>query len=112
MTSYPESQSTCAFGPLYQPAKSKTYTVDPNLNFNISYGDGEFLTGTVAFETVNLGGMVVTKQEIGVVNNAAWLGDTISSGLIGLAFPHLTSVYNGTDPDADTAATGIPYNPV
>lgn len=112
LTSYPEPQSTCAFGPPYDQSKSKTYTVDPNKNFNISYGDGEFLTGTVGFETVTVGGMAVTKQEIGLVTNAAWQGDTVNSGLMGLAYPGLTSVYNGTNPDADKVGSSALYNPV
>ncbi|KZP11138.1 acid protease [Athelia psychrophila] len=112
LTSYPESQSTCAFGPLYDPKSSKTYTLAPNKNFNISYGDGEFLTGTAAFETVTVGGLTVTKQEIGVVNSAAWGGDTINSGLMGLAYPGLTSVYKGDNPDTDGPNTTAQYNPV
>ncbi|KZP04844.1 acid protease [Athelia psychrophila] len=112
LTGYPVPQSTCAFGPLYNPKKSKTYAVDPNRNFNISYGGGEFLTGTVAFETITVGGMTVTKQEIGVVNSAAWEGDTINSGLMGLAYPNLTSVYKGTNPDNDGVNNTEFYNPV
>ncbi|KAF7977109.1 hypothetical protein HWV62_4709 [Athelia sp. TMB] len=112
LTSYPEPQSTCAFGPLYNPKSSKTYTLDPNKNFNISYGDGEFLTGTVALETVTVGGLTVTKQEMGVVNSAAWEGDTVNSGLMGLAYPGLTSVYNGTNPDKDGPKNIASYNPV
>ncbi|KAF7971938.1 hypothetical protein HWV62_19387 [Athelia sp. TMB] len=112
LTSYPEPQSTCAFGSLYDPSKSKTYALDPNRNFNISYGDGEFLTGTVAFETVTVGGLTVKKQEIGVVNKAAWEGDTVNSGLMGLAYPNLTSVFTGTNPDLDGVNNTAPYNPV
>lgn len=53
----------------------------------------------VGFDTVTVGGLTVTKQEIGVVNKAAWLGDGINTGLFGLAYPGLTSVYNGSNPD-------------
>lgn len=112
MTGYPEPQSTCAFGTLYDSTKSKTYAVDPNKNFNISYASGEHLTGTVAFETVTVGGLTVTEQEIGVVTNAAFLGDTVSSGVIGLAYPGLTAVFNGTNPAADGLGTKASYNPV
>lgn len=111
LTSYPEPQSECEFGPLYNPADSKTYKVDSDKNFNISYGDGEFLTGTVAFETVTVAGLTVTNQEIGVVTDAAWEGDGVSSGLIGLAYPGLTSVFNGTDPDDDSLSNLDEYDP-
>ncbi|KZP26584.1 acid protease [Athelia psychrophila] len=112
LTSFPEPRSACAFGPLYNPKSSKTYTRDPHKNFNITYGDGEFLTGTAAFETVTVGGMTVTRQEIGVVNSAAWMGDGINSGLMGLAYPGLTSVYKGDNPATDGPNTTAIYNPV
>ena len=44
---------------------------------------------------------MVKGQKVGVVNLAAWDGDGISSGLVGLAFPSLTSAYPGTNVSAD-----------
>jgi hypothetical protein len=41
-------------------------------------------------------GLTVKAQEIGVVDKAAFNGDGVSSGLIGLAYPGLTSVYNSS----------------
>lgn len=38
----------------------------PDTNFNIEYGDGEFLTGTVGFDTVSVAGLTVIGQEIGI----------------------------------------------
>ncbi|KAF7977087.1 hypothetical protein HWV62_4665 [Athelia sp. TMB] len=49
---------------------------------------------------------------MGVVNSAAWEGDTVSSGLMGLAYPEATSVYNGTNPNEDGPANYAPYNPM
>jgi hypothetical protein len=71
----------------------------------------QFLTGDVGFETVTVGGLTVTSQEVGVVTNAAWEGDSVSSGLIGLAYPGLTSVFNGTNPDNDSDGNLEEYNP-
>ena len=51
------------------------------------------------------------QQEIGLVSSAAWEGDTVNTGLIGLAYPGLTSVYNGSNPDVDGANNSAPYNP-
>jgi len=62
-------------------------------------------------ETVSSGGLTVTSQEIGVVNQAAWEGDGINSGLMGLAYPGLTSVYNGTNVTIANANVSSPYNP-
>lgn len=88
------------------------------------------MTGSVAFETVKVGSLEVSDafevplpplinyvfpqvphQELGIVNKAAWVGDGINSGLLGLAEPTLTSVFNGTDPDLDVGGKYDPYNP-
>ncbi|KAJ7466275.1 aspartic peptidase domain-containing protein [Mycena galericulata] len=105
-------QSTCAFGTSgFNTAASKTFKPFPGVSFNITYGDGEFLSGPVGFDAVTVGGVSVTGQEIGVPNLAAWEGDSVNTGLIGLAFPDLTSVYNTTDPTKASAANNLPYNP-
>nr|GAT51413.1 acid protease [Mycena chlorophos] len=102
----------CDFGPKsFDTSASKTFKSFPKVSFNISYGDGEFLSGPVGFDTVTAGGLTVKSQEIGVPNLAAWEGDSVNSGLIGLAFPELTSVFNTTDPTKASSANHIPYNP-
>jgi hypothetical protein len=112
LLSNPQPESECAFGTAgFDPSKSKTFVSFPDKNFNITYGDGEFLNGPVGFDTVTVGGLTVTKQEIGVVTNAAWEGDGVNTGLMGLAYPGLTSVFNGSNPDNDDAANSVLYNP-
>ncbi|KAJ7865336.1 acid protease [Mycena olivaceomarginata] len=109
----PVSADTCAFGtPGLDTAASKTFQPFPNVSFNITYGDGEFLSGPVGFDTVSIGGLSVSHQEIGVPTLTAWEGDGINTGLIGLAFPGLTSVYNTTDPTKASGANQLPYNPL
>jgi len=110
----PQPESVCAFGTAgYSSKKSPTFELDPNRNFNITYGDGEFLTGPVGFETITIGGMAVKKQEFGTVTVAAWEGDGVNTGLTGLAFPDLTSVYQGDNPDADEfPQTQLVYNSI
>ncbi|KAF8188903.1 acid protease [Mycena galopus ATCC 62051] len=108
----PVPESTCAFGtPGFDIAASKTFQPFPNVSFNITYGDGEFLSGPVGFDTVSIGGLSVTHQEIGVPNLAAWEGDGFNTGLAGFAFPGLTSVYNTTDPTKASAENQLPYSP-
>jgi Eukaryotic aspartyl protease len=82
------------------------------VNFNISYGDGEFLTGNFGYEKVTLAGITVKKQQIAVVDAACWEGDGISAGLIGLAYPGLTKSFAGNDPTVDTSSSQILYNPI
>lgn len=63
-------------------------------------------------ETVTVGGLSVPHQEFGVVDNAAWNGDRYTSGLLGLGFPNLTSVFTGDDPLKDSFSTNTePYDP-
>jgi hypothetical protein len=47
------------------------------------------------------------------VNKAAWIGDGVNSGILGLAMPLLTAVYKGSDPnkDVDSDSNFEPYNP-
>ncbi|KAJ7623708.1 acid protease [Roridomyces roridus] len=108
----PQSEKSCGFGSSgFSTTASKTFEKFPDVSFNISYGDGEFLSGPVGFDTVSVGGLKVTQQELGTPDLAAWNGDGVNSGLLGLAYPDLTSVYNTTDPTKASDANHIPYDP-
>jgi hypothetical protein len=85
-TGDPETEAYCDFGPTYNVTDS--FTQIPDENFNITYGDGEFLTGIVGYENVTLAGITV-NQTIALVNYAAWEGDNTTSGLTGFAYPSL-----------------------
>lgn len=103
-------ESACKFGPAY--IISPTANIIPDQNFNISYADGEFLNGDMLYENITLANITVSQQEMGLVDYAAWNGDSISSGLVGLAYPILTNAYSGSDPEADTGSTYINYDPI
>ncbi|KAF8865286.1 acid protease [Acephala macrosclerotiorum] len=94
--------SECRFGPA-APKLSTFEVLDQN--FNISYGDGECLNGHVGYETVSFAGIETKIQKVGLAYLAGWFGDTVSSGLVGLAFPSVTSVYDGSDLKKDVAST-------
>ncbi|KAF2482402.1 aspartic peptidase domain-containing protein [Neohortaea acidophila] len=111
-TNTPINESYCYFGPPYSQEKSSTYHPLPNENMNVSYSDGEFLTGSMGYETFTMGGITVPKQEFGLINYAGWLGDGVSSGLIGFAYSTITSAYNGTNATADVRGDTIKYNPL
>jgi Eukaryotic aspartyl protease len=83
-TSEPEPEDYCAFGPTY--TVDDTFVQIPGENFNITYGDGEFLTGILGWQNVTLAGLTV-NQTVPLVNFAAWYGDGETSGLLGLAYP-------------------------
>ena len=81
-----EPEAECNFGPTY--TISKTFVQTPDENFNITYGDAEFLNGIIGTEEVTLAGLKL-EQTVAIVDYAAWVGDGVSSGLIGLAYPDL-----------------------
>ncbi|CZR55318.1 uncharacterized protein PAC_05205 [Phialocephala subalpina] len=54
---------------------------------------------------ISFAGIEVKKQKVGLAYLAGWFGDSVSSGLLGLAFPSITSVYDGSDPKKDVAST-------
>ena len=111
-TGQPQAQALCYFGPTYNSSASPTYAVLPNENFNISYADGETLAGTMGYDSYSLGGVTVPNQELGLVNYAAWVGDGLSSGLVGFAYRTLTSAYAGTDSTKDQKCAALLYNPL
>ncbi|KAJ7636639.1 acid protease [Roridomyces roridus] len=106
--SNPVPASTCAFGPAqFNPADSPTFELLSNHTLNITYNTGEFLRGPVGFDTVSVGSINVSGQEIGVPDMNFWKGDGTSEGVLGLAFPALTRV----DLENGTALVKDPYSP-
>jgi hypothetical protein len=79
LTDKPRKERYCDFGSSgYNASSSSTYWPYPGYNFNITYADNEFLTGSVGFETITVGGLTVKNQEFGLVNAAAWEGDGVN----------------------------------
>jgi hypothetical protein len=72
-----QPEEYCNFGPLYEPANSTTFTSIANRNMNLSNADGESINGLVGYEAYTIAGITVAKQQFGIVNWAAWLGDGI-----------------------------------
>lgn len=97
----------CQFGPLFSGDFQEGKV--PNENFQIAYGDGEAVAGTLGYEDVTVAGITVEHQEIASVDVAYWLGDGVTSGIIGFAYSTLTSAYQGTNPAKDSAAMSITY---
>lgn len=111
------SEENCYFGPLYNGTFTEGEIEDAN--FNITYGDGEFLTGTFGYTDITIGNITVTDQQVALVSEAYWEGDGMTSGLMGLAYSALTSEYVGDNPTIDNddvqgTAPGDqePYSPV
>ncbi|KAJ4984316.1 eukaryotic aspartyl protease [Stagonosporopsis vannaccii] len=91
--------SACRFGPLYNSSVSQSYQpYDPRQAFSVNYTSGEYLQGFLATELFGIGDVgegfaphQIINQTIGVVEQGHWVGDAISSGLMGLAYSRLAS---------------------
>lgn len=69
------------------------------------------MTGVFGYENVTVAGITV-EQQVALVNYSYWFGDSVTSGLMGLSYPLLTSAYAGSDPSADTEDSQVVYNPI
>ncbi|KAJ7780462.1 acid protease [Mycena olivaceomarginata] len=109
LTGSPVPQTTCNFGSTgFNPNSSKTFELYQNVSFNQTYGTSEYVAGPIALETVSIGGLEVSRQVVPIPNVAAWTGDGVLSGILGLAFPNVTSLFNTSDPT--TASIKKPYS--
>jgi hypothetical protein len=57
----PRDESYCQFGPVYNGGFTEQI---PDQNFQIGYGDGEFVTGNMGYQDVTIGGVTVPHQEV------------------------------------------------
>ncbi|KAE9373408.1 acid protease [Stipitochalara longipes BDJ] len=104
-------QSACGYA-------NSTYNISPtfskiaNETLGVFYGAG-IVAGQVGYETVTLAGVTIPKQEVGIASSLTSPGDGYSSGLLGLAYPAITSAHPGTTIDNTTFLYNrVPYNPV
>lgn len=65
------------------------------LHFYLHYGSGEKLYGPMGYSDISCGGVTVTRQQVGLANHTYWHGNNVTSGILGLAYPALTSAYYG-----------------
>jgi hypothetical protein len=88
-------QNRCGFGTLFDADDSPSFDEIPTHQFGVRYTDGEFLTGVLGTEELGIGGVnedqLKVRQTVGVVERGWWMGDRVSSGLMGLAYPTLAS---------------------
>lgn len=105
-TKVPLSQDACGFGPLYD-SSTGSFTNITDESFSISYfPEGESLKGDMGYAPITLGGLTVPDQQVALVNYAAWIGDSATSGLLGLGYPALTSARSRT------SGKYVTYNPL
>ncbi|KAF4997962.1 hypothetical protein FGRMN_3482 [Fusarium graminum] len=95
-------QATCNYASPYD--LPSTLQVEKNKTFGVKYGTG-IAIGLVAYENLTMGGITVANQTVGIVNSTNDIGDGLQSGLLGLAYPQLTSAHPGTNFPNDSLIT-------
>ena len=85
----------CVFNRTFDPQNSATWRGVEGWQFSVNYTGGEFLLGELGKEELGIGeeknGRLTVNQTVGVVRSGYWVGDGISSGLMGLAYSALVS---------------------
>lgn len=102
------AQSDCGFASAFQGDFSGGKLADQVLSG--SFQSGEFFNGSLGLQDISIGGLELKNQQVGILDNAFFLGDNVTSGVMGLAFPTLT---RGFKVDA-TTGEGVrqTYDPI
>ncbi|KAG0193505.1 hypothetical protein DFQ28_004838 [Apophysomyces sp. BC1034] len=96
----------------FDASQSSTYE-NNGTQWEIEYGDGSRANGILGTDVVNLGGLVIQNQTIGLANHTQ--GDPQSnavSGILGLAFDTLTSVSGVQTPVDNLVAQNLTDEPI
>ena len=95
---------------VYDPSKSKTYQAVQGATFEVDYGDGSQTYGSVAVDTVEVGGVSVTGQAIGLPSavSSMFADDVNSDGILGVAFQSQNGIKPNPQPTFfDNAASSL-----
>ncbi|KAI1104302.1 acid protease [Jackrogersella minutella] len=103
-------QEDCGFGPLFKGDFPDGKINDQNLN--ISYLSGDYLNGHMGFANITVANVTIPKQQLALVNVAAFGGNGVSSGLLGLGLKGLTTAFTGNDPHNDSIDNLVNYSPL
>ncbi|TDZ38561.1 putative aspartic-type endopeptidase [Colletotrichum spinosum] len=105
-TRYP--QPACGFGPGY--ISDFKYGAIEDLHFSLSYGSGESVSGPMGNSDIEVAGIVVKRQQVGLANTTNWYGNNYTNGILGMAYPSITSAFTG-DISEHRPAFQVPYQP-
>ncbi|KAK2612814.1 hypothetical protein QQS21_001094 [Conoideocrella luteorostrata] len=87
------SQDVCGFGK--PPTKDFRHGAIDDLHFYLRYGSGEKVIGPMGYTDISCGGISVAGQQAGLANYTYWHGNNMTVGILGLAYPSITSAYYG-----------------
>lgn len=101
-------QDQCGFG--HPLVKEFGHGAIPDLHFYLRYGSGEKIVGPMGYSDLSCGGVRVSDQQVGLANYTYWHGNNLTVGILGLAYPSITSAYYGK-PGTEAAWNAISYTP-
>ncbi|KAH7160628.1 aspartic peptidase domain-containing protein [Dactylonectria macrodidyma] len=101
-------KSACAFGEPYID-EFKHGEVE-GVHFYLSYASGEEVSGPMGRSDLLCGGLFVSEQQVGLANKTYWHGNNVTVGILGLAYPSITSAYYGQVGEEQPWLM-IPYTP-
>ncbi|KAG5928075.1 hypothetical protein E4U53_002750 [Claviceps sorghi] len=86
-------EADCGFG----DARVKDFGDGPidDVHFYLRYGSGEKILGPMGYSDIACGGVTVAGQQAGLANYTYWHGNNFTVGVLGLAYPSITSAYYG-----------------
>ncbi|KAL6797137.1 aspartic peptidase domain-containing protein [Trichoderma sp. SZMC 28012] len=87
------SESACGFSKPYIDGFGHGQIDE--LHFYLKYGSGERISGPMGYSDISCGGVTVSKQQVGLANSTYWHGNNVTVGILGLAYPAITSAYYG-----------------
>ncbi|XP_046896019.1 pepsin A-like [Hypomesus transpacificus] len=84
------SSQACQNHKKFNPQQSSTYQ-STGQTLSIQYGTGS-MTGMLAYDTVQVGGITVNQQILGLSETEApFMANMVADGILGLAFPSIAS---------------------
>ncbi|KAK1248060.1 hypothetical protein MKX07_000948 [Trichoderma sp. CBMAI-0711] len=81
-----------------------------DLHFFLKYGSGERISGPMGYSDLSCGGVAVARQQVGLANSTYWHGNNVTVGILGLAYPAITSAYYG-DVGSEAPWNAMSYTP-
>ena len=87
------NQSDCGFGPNY--VDDFSYGQEEDVHMAVEYASGDFVSGPLGQTDLTVAGITVRKQTVALANRTFWFGNNVTNGILGLAYPPLTSAFYG-----------------
>jgi hypothetical protein len=102
---------SCGLGPAWPDT---TFPEGPirDQHFYIGYPNNDTVAGHLGLLDIDVAGITVRKQEMGLATEGSWSGNNVTSGVLGMAYPSLTSAYWGDDLESHDDQDAITYSPL